>query len=66
MLKTLDEMPNSGEREFVESLSNGKIGHQVERWGCLSPVKNSDQELFLCKRIAGTKNGEDPEGKEVQ
>jgi hypothetical protein len=29
-------------------------------------VKNSDPELFLSKRIAGTKNGEKTEGKEVQ
>ncbi|KRY62225.1 hypothetical protein T4D_7626, partial [Trichinella pseudospiralis] len=27
---TLDEMPNSGERELVESTSSRKTGHQVE------------------------------------
>jgi hypothetical protein len=29
-------------------------------------VKNSDPELFLSKITAGTKNGEDPEEKDVQ
>jgi hypothetical protein len=28
---TLDEMPNSGEREFVKSTSNRKTGHQIKR-----------------------------------
>ena len=41
---TLEEMPYSGERELVES-----------RWSCLFTVKNSDPELFLSKRTAGTK-----------
>jgi hypothetical protein len=27
---TLDEMPNSGERELVESISSRKTGHQME------------------------------------
>jgi hypothetical protein len=27
---TLDEMPNNGKRELVESTSSRKIGHQVE------------------------------------
>ena len=27
---TLDEMPNSGERELVESISSRKMGYQVE------------------------------------
>jgi hypothetical protein len=30
---TLDEMPNSGERELVEFTSSRRIGHQVEGWG---------------------------------
>ena len=51
----LDEMPNSGERELIESISHRKIGHQVEGWGCHARVKNSDPELFLSKRTAGTK-----------
>jgi hypothetical protein len=48
-------MPKSGERELVESTSSRKTGHQVEGWGCHSTVKNSDPELFLSKRTAGTK-----------
>ena len=52
---TLDEMPNGRERELVESISSRKTGHQVEGWGCHPMVKNSDPELFLSKRTAGTK-----------
>lgn len=51
---TLDEMPNHGKRELVESISSGKTAHQVEGWGCHPTVKNSDSELFLSKRTAGT------------
>jgi hypothetical protein len=32
----------------------------------LPTVKNSDPELFLSERTAGTKNGEEPEELEVQ
>jgi hypothetical protein len=52
---TLDKMTNSGERELVESTSSRKTGHQVEGWGFHPTVKNSDPELFLSKRTAGTK-----------
>jgi hypothetical protein len=52
---TLNEMPNSGERELVESTSSRKTGHQVEGWGYHPTVKNSDPELFLSKRTAGTR-----------
>jgi hypothetical protein len=52
---TLDEMPNSGERELIESTSIRKMGNQAERWGCHPIVKNSDPELFLPKRTVGTK-----------
>ena len=48
-------MPNSGEKEFVESVSTRKTGHQVEGWGCHPTVKNSDPELFLSERTARTK-----------
>ena len=48
-------MSNSWERELVESISSRKTGHQVEGWGCHPTVKNSDPELFLSKRTAGTK-----------
>jgi hypothetical protein len=53
--ETLDEMPNSGERELVESTSSRKAGHQVEGWSCHPTVKNSDPGLFQSKRIAETK-----------
>jgi len=53
---------NFGEREFINSMSHRKTGHQVEGWGCHRTVKNSDSELFLSKRTAGTKNGEETEG----
>jgi hypothetical protein len=48
-------MPNSGERELVESISNRKTGHQVEAWCCHPTIKNSDPALFLSKRTAGRK-----------
>ena len=48
--RTLDEMFSSGERKLVESTSSRKKGHQVEGWG-----QNTDPELFLSKRTAGTK-----------
>jgi hypothetical protein len=51
----LDEMLNGEERELVESTSCRKTGHQVEGWGCHPSVKNSDPELFMSKRTAGTK-----------
>jgi hypothetical protein len=50
---TVDETPNSGEKDISESTSSRKIDHQVERWGCHPTVKNSDPELF--KRTAWTK-----------
>ena len=51
---TLDEMPNSGERE-LQSTSSRKAGHQAEGWGCHPIVKSSDSELFPSRRIAETK-----------
>ena len=53
--ENLDEIPNCGERELVESISSKKRGHQVEGWGCHPTVKNSDPELFLSERTAGSK-----------
>jgi hypothetical protein len=53
--KTLDEMPNSGDKELVESTSSRKTGHQVEGWCCYPTVKNSDPELFLSKRTVSKK-----------
>jgi hypothetical protein len=38
---TLDKMPNSGERELVESISIRKTGYQVEGWVCPSHSKNT-------------------------
>ena len=63
---TLEDMPNSAERELIESTSSRKTGHQVEGWGCHPTVKNSDPELFLSKKKYRDKNGEETEGKEVQ
>jgi hypothetical protein len=48
-------MWNSEEKEFVESISSRKTGNQVEGWGCHPTIKNSDPELLLSKRTAGTK-----------
>jgi hypothetical protein len=48
-------MPKNGERELVESISSRKAEHQVERWCCYHTVKNSDPELLLSERTAGTK-----------
>jgi hypothetical protein len=48
-------MPNNAERELVQSISTRKTGHQAEGWSCHPTVKNSDPELFLSKRTAGTK-----------
>jgi hypothetical protein len=47
-------MPNSEERELIEPTSSRKTGHQVEGWGCHLTVKDSNPELFLSKRTAGT------------
>ena len=44
---TVDEMPYSGEKEFVESPSIKKPGHQVEGWSCHPTVKNSDPESYV-------------------
>jgi hypothetical protein len=63
---TLDEMPNSRERELVESTSSRKTGHQVEGWSCHPIVKNTDSELLLSKKNFRDKNGGETEGKEVQ
>ena len=52
---TIDEMPNSGEKELIESTSSRKTDHQVEGWGCYPTVNNSDPDLFLSKRTSGTK-----------
>jgi hypothetical protein len=45
---TLDEMPNSREREVMELTSSRKTGHQV-RDGVAIP----QSQLFLCERITG-------------
>jgi hypothetical protein len=53
--ETLDKMPNSGERELVESTSSRKSGHKLLGWGYHPTVKNTDPELFMYKRTPGTK-----------
>jgi hypothetical protein len=51
---TFDEMPYSGERKLVASISSRKTGHQVEGLGCHPTVKNSDPELLLSEGTAGS------------
>jgi hypothetical protein len=36
----------------------------MEEWGCHPTFKNSDPELSLSKRTAGTKNGEETEKRD--
>ena len=50
---TLDEMPNMGESELIESISSRKTGHQVEGCGCHPTVKNSDQNCSCLKELRG-------------
>jgi hypothetical protein len=52
---TLNEIPNSGERELVESTSSRETGRPLEGWGFHPTVNISAPELFLSKRTAGTK-----------
>jgi hypothetical protein len=48
---TLDEIPYSREREFIESTSSRKTGHQV--WeGVVIPQSYFDPYLFLYERTA--------------
>ena len=63
---TLDERTYRGEKELVESTSSRKTGHQVEGWGCHPTATKYDSELFLSESTIGTKNGQDPDFKEVQ
>jgi hypothetical protein len=43
-------MSNSGEREFVESTSSRKTGHQVEGLGCHPTVKTLTHNFFCLKK----------------
>jgi hypothetical protein len=52
---TLDEMPESRERELVEPNSSRKTGHQVREGGLPSYSQNSHPYLFLSERTAGMK-----------
>ena len=52
---TLNEIPNSEERDIIESTSSRKTGYQVEEWCCRPTVRNSDPELLLPERTAETK-----------
>ena len=49
---TLDEMPDSRERELIEPTSSRKTGHQV-REGLPYHSQNCDAYLFLSERSAG-------------
>jgi hypothetical protein len=48
-------MFNSEEREIVEPTFGKKDRVSNERWSCHTIVKNSNPELFLSKKTAGTK-----------
>jgi hypothetical protein len=48
-------MSYTGERELIESTSSRKTGHEVRDGVAIPTVKNSDRELFLFERTAGTK-----------
>jgi hypothetical protein len=50
---TLYEMSHSGARELIESTSSGRTSSG--EMGLPSHSQNSDSELFLSKRTAGTK-----------
>jgi hypothetical protein len=52
---TLDEMPNSGERELVESTSSRKTGHQVEGWIAVPQSKTLTQNGSSLKELQGQK-----------
>jgi hypothetical protein len=52
---TVDEMPNSGEKEFIESTSSRKTEHQVEGWGCHPTVKKLTQNVSCLRKLQGQK-----------
>ena len=47
-------MTSSGERELVQTTSSRKTVQQMERWSCHATLNNSNPELFLSRRTAGT------------
>jgi hypothetical protein len=62
---TLDEVPNIKERELIKFIYIRKTRHQVEGRDCHSTVKILISNCSCLKNCRG-KNGEEPEGKEVQ
>jgi hypothetical protein len=54
-VQTLDEMPNSKERELTQSISKRKSVYQVEEWDWHPTVKNINPELFLSNCRQGQK-----------
>jgi hypothetical protein len=48
-------MPNSGEREPVESTSTRKTGHHVEEWGHHPTVKTPTHNCSCLKELPGQK-----------
>ena len=52
---TLDEMPNSGERELEESTSSRLNGPQEEGCCCQASVKISDKKCSYLKELQGQK-----------
>lgn len=51
----LDEIPNSEEKELIESTSSRKSGHQWRAGVAITPSKNSVSELSLSKRTVKKK-----------
>jgi hypothetical protein len=52
---TLDEMTNSEEMEFVEFISNRKIGHQVRERVAIPQSKTLTQNCSCLKELQGQK-----------
>ena len=59
---TLDEMPNSEERELAEFTSSRKTGNQVEEWVAI-PQSETPTQSCSCLKELQRQNGEETEGK---
>jgi hypothetical protein len=62
---TLDETPNSMERELTEPTSSRKTGHQVRDW-VLIPQSKLCPIIVPVRKSCRDRNGEEPEKKKVQ
>jgi hypothetical protein len=52
---TLDEMPDSGERELIEPTSSRKTGHQVRDGVAILQSKSQTQNYSCIKDLQGQK-----------